>query len=262
MNHTLTATAADVPASSELPKFSRVYAWSVFALTFGLMLSDYLSRQMIGAVFPALKAEWALSDSQLGLLVSVVSIVVGVLTVPISLLADRWGRVRSITVMAFVWCLATVVCGQQSYACWSGRAWSARRGGLPTCRRRAACARLSGAPAPRARRVLSALFGSVLGVVLGSAMRPSRLAHGVLRHRRAGPAARVHLSVRGRDYKTVALCRRWGKRGSRSEHQAGRARCSVRARATTFIASGLQMAMPAMLIAWLPAYFAATPTWT
>ena len=39
---------------------SRLYAWSVFALTFGLMLSDYLSRQVIGAVMPALKIEWAL----------------------------------------------------------------------------------------------------------------------------------------------------------------------------------------------------------
>ena len=48
------ANAAGVP---------RAYAWAVFALTFGLMLSDYLSRQLIGAVFPSLKAEWALSDS-------------------------------------------------------------------------------------------------------------------------------------------------------------------------------------------------------
>ena len=77
MTPTLPAEAA-IPAaraSAAMPSsYSRVYAWAVFALTFGLMLSDYLSRQVIGAVFPALKAEWALSDSQLGMLVSVVSL--------------------------------------------------------------------------------------------------------------------------------------------------------------------------------------------
>ena len=37
------------------------------ALTFGLMLSDYLSRQVITPIFPALKSEWQLSDAQLAL---------------------------------------------------------------------------------------------------------------------------------------------------------------------------------------------------
>ena len=32
--------------------------WIVFALTFGLLLSDYMSRQVLSAVFPFLKAEW------------------------------------------------------------------------------------------------------------------------------------------------------------------------------------------------------------
>ena len=74
MNQTLSAVAAT--PSNDSARVSRAYAWAVFALTFGLMLSDYLSRQVIGAVFPFLKAEWALSDSQLGMLVSVVSLVV------------------------------------------------------------------------------------------------------------------------------------------------------------------------------------------
>ena len=95
----------------QTPTASRGYAWLVFALTFGLMLSDYMSRQVINAVFPSLKAEWALSDTQLGALVSVVALTVGLMTFPISLLADRWGRVRSATAMAVVWGLATIACG-------------------------------------------------------------------------------------------------------------------------------------------------------
>ena len=85
----------------------RVYPWIVFLLTFGLLLSDYMSRQVLSAVFPFLKAEWALSDTQLGALTSVVALAVGLLAVPLSLLADRWGRVRAIVLMAVVWSVAT-----------------------------------------------------------------------------------------------------------------------------------------------------------
>jgi predicted MFS family arabinose efflux permease len=80
----------------------------VFALTFALLLSDYMSRQVLSAVFPLLKSEWALSDTQLGALTSVVALTVGLLAVPLSLLADRWGRVRAIVLMAAVWSLATM----------------------------------------------------------------------------------------------------------------------------------------------------------
>lgn len=88
----------------------RRYAWVVFALTFGLLISDYMSRQVLNAVFPLLKAEWALSDSQLGLLSGIVALMVGLLTFPLSLLADRFGRVRSLVLMAVLWSLATLGC--------------------------------------------------------------------------------------------------------------------------------------------------------
>lgn len=94
----------------EPPKAPRSFAWIVFALTFGLLLSDYMSRQVLNAVFPALKAEWDLSDTQLGSLNSVVALLVGVLTFPLSVLADRWGRARSIVWMAGGWSLATAAC--------------------------------------------------------------------------------------------------------------------------------------------------------
>ncbi|WP_343588281.1 MFS transporter, partial [Pseudomonas sp.] len=88
----------------------RRYAWVVFALTFGLLISDYMSRQVLNAVFPLLKGEWALSDSQLGLLSGIVALMVGLLTFPLSLLADRFGRVRSLVLMAVLWSLATLGC--------------------------------------------------------------------------------------------------------------------------------------------------------
>lgn len=88
----------------------RTYAWIVFALTFGLLISDYMSRQVLNAVFPLLKSEWALSDSQLGLLSGIVALMVGLLTFPLSLLADRFGRIKSLTLMAVLWSLATLGC--------------------------------------------------------------------------------------------------------------------------------------------------------
>jgi MFS family permease len=104
------------PAANGSPERATAYGWIVFALSFGLLISDYMARQVLNAVFPLLKAEWALSDAQLGGLSSVVAVAVGVLTFPLSLAADRWGRVKSLTAMAVLWSLATLLCGMaQSY---------------------------------------------------------------------------------------------------------------------------------------------------
>lgn len=92
-------------------KVKPAFAWLVFALTFGLLLSDYMSRQVMVAVFPALKLDWHLSDTQLGSLVSAVALMVGVLTFPLSVVADRLGRVQSVVFMAFLWSVATAGCG-------------------------------------------------------------------------------------------------------------------------------------------------------
>jgi MFS family permease len=103
--------AADV-APARLGTQERISgrAWLVFAVSFALLLSDYMSRQVLAAVFPLLKVEWALSDAKLGALGGVVALMVGVLTVPLSLVADRFGRARSVAAMALTWSLATLAC--------------------------------------------------------------------------------------------------------------------------------------------------------
>src|SRR5205809_5273437 len=104
---TLSNQDAQVP-SRPVPRIP-AYAWLVFALTFGLLISDYMARQVLSAVFPLLKADWHLTDGQLGLLSGIVAVTVGVLTCPISLLADRVGRVKSIAAMAVLWSIATLL---------------------------------------------------------------------------------------------------------------------------------------------------------
>src|SRR5215813_9569726 len=88
----------------------RRYAWSVFALLFALMVVDYVDRQIVVSMFPHLKSHWNLTDSQLGGIVSIVSITVALGAVPLSLLADRWSRVKSIFLMAIVWSIALIDC--------------------------------------------------------------------------------------------------------------------------------------------------------
>jgi MFS family permease len=102
-------SSSPAPAPTPAPATrSRAFPALVFLLTFGLLLSDYMSRQVLSAVFPFLKVEWALTDTQLGALTSIVALTVGLLAVPLSLLGDRWGRSKAIILMAGLWSLATL----------------------------------------------------------------------------------------------------------------------------------------------------------
>ena len=103
-----TQTAASTGAAGFT--LSRGYMWLVFALLIGLMMSNYMSRQVVTVLFPFLKADWNLSDTQLGSLASVAALTVGLLSLPISLLVDRYGRVLGVTVMAVLWGAATILC--------------------------------------------------------------------------------------------------------------------------------------------------------
>jgi len=88
----------------------RRQAWFAYVMTIALMIFDYVDRQVIVTLFPHLKAEWGLSDVQLGALVSVVSVTVALFGIPVALIADRFSRVKSIVAMALIWSLATISC--------------------------------------------------------------------------------------------------------------------------------------------------------
>lgn len=166
--HAVVPVPADTPASPA----RRRYPWLVFALAFGLLLADYMSRQVLSAVFPFLKTAWALSDSQLASLTSIVALMVGILTLPLSILADRWGRVRSLVLMAVLWSAATLLCalatgyGQMLGARFLVGVGEAAYGSV-------GIAVVLSVFAPRVHAALSGAFmaggsfGSVLGVGLG-----------------------------------------------------------------------------------------------
>lgn len=241
---------------------SKRYAWFVFAMTFGLMLFDYVDRQIVVSMFPHLKAEWDLSDKQLGALVSVVAITVALGTVPIALVADRWSRVKSIVVMATLWSLATIGCGfARNYGqLFAGRAaiGLGEAGYGP-----AAGALLAGLFPVRMRATVLGGFiaagslGSVLGVVLGGFIAEHwgwRAAFGVV----GFPGLVLALAfLFVRDYKTVPL------RSGKTDQPAG-SRGTVRVIATALLeprtavlvclGSALQLFVLSTIYTWMPSF--------
>ena len=75
-----------------------------------LLVIDFADRQVVVTAFPYLRAEFAVSEAQLGALVSAVSVVVALGALPVALVVDRWSRVRAIAVMGSVWSGATAAC--------------------------------------------------------------------------------------------------------------------------------------------------------
>ncbi|WP_084729258.1 MFS transporter [Streptacidiphilus neutrinimicus] len=246
------------------PAVSRRYAWVVFALSFALLLSDYMSRQVLNAVFPLLKAQWLLSDAKLGSLSGVVALAVGLLTFPMSFLADRWGRVTSLLFAAVLWSLATVGCAVSAgYGqLFVGRIFvgvgEAAYGSVgiavvlsvfPVALR----ATLSGA------FIAGGAFGSVLGVALGGALAQQfgwRWAFGTM-----GLLGLVLAAV----YALVVTEKRLDpQRGATaaSEPLASAPLPSLLPQLfssvsviSAYVGSGLQFLVPGALIAWLPSYF-------
>jgi MFS transporter, Spinster family, sphingosine-1-phosphate transporter len=240
----------------------RRYAWTVFTVLFALMVVDYVDRQVIVSMFSHLKAQWNLSDGQLGALVSVVSVTVALGAVPLSLLADRWSRVKSIFLMAVVWSLATLACAfAGSYA----HLFAARSvvGLGEAAYGTVGAALLATLFPPRMRSTIlgaflaASMLGSVLGVVLGGVIAEHwgwQAGFGAVGI--PGLFLALLFLVTGRDYKTVALPT------ARAKSARARARFAVvtsellrpRSAPLACVGAGLQLLAASTIYAWLPSY--------
>ncbi|MEU6263571.1 MFS transporter [Saccharopolyspora shandongensis] len=243
---------------------SRIFPWAVFTLIFGLMMSDYMSRQVLGSVFPVLKVEWHLSDSQLAGLTSVVALLVGVLSLPMSLLADRWGRVRSVVVMAVLWSFATVLCAAAgNYTQLLGARFLLGFGEAAYAS--VGMAVMLGVFVPRMHAALSgsilgaAFFGSVVGVALG----------GILADRLGWRAAFLIMAAFGlclvvlfrivvNEHRLARYATDQPISGARA-FGGGRAPISSLFTNTSltcaYVGAGIQFFVSGVLLAWLPSYF-------
>ena len=251
------AAIAGPVASRSAPK-----RWAVFAILFALMVVDYLDRQVVVSMFPHLKAQWNLSDSELGGLVSIVSIAVAIGAVPLSLVADRWGRVKSIFIMVLVWSAASLAC---AFARDYGSLLAARGvvGLGEAAYGTAGAALLATLFPPRMRSTVlgaflaAAILGSVSGVMLG----------GFIAQRWGWQAGFGAVAIPGfilalvliatvRDYDTVAL-----PRETKASHAAMTTRLVVRellrpkTALVTCVGAGFNLLVVSTMYAWLPSFF-------
>jgi MFS transporter, Spinster family, sphingosine-1-phosphate transporter len=244
-------------SGSAAASVTRRYAWTVSGMAFALMTMDFIDRQIVVSAFPYLSAEWGLSDTQLGALVSVVSVTVAVGAFPIALVVDRWSRVKAVAVMGATWSLATLAGGfAQNFAqLFAARAvvGAGEAGYAP-----AAGALLATVfPASRRATVLGAFqaaapLGTVLGLVLGGIVAARwgwRAAFGVF----AIPGLVLAVAfLRLRDYRTVRLTRPDGarRRLRATVAELFRARSGVAA----VFGGAFGLMVLSTLYTWLPTY--------
>ncbi|TDF86618.1 MFS transporter [Pseudomonas sp. H9] len=253
------SVADEIDTSIGIP---RRYAWIVFVLTFGLLISDYMSRQVLNAVFPILKSEWTLGDGQLGLLSGIVALMVGLLTIPLSMLADRFGRVKSLTLMALLWSLATLGCAlaenyqEMLVARFMVGVGEAAYGSVgiavvvsvfpKSMRATLASAFMAGA-----------MLGSVLGISIGGAIAVKlgwRWSFASMALFGLVLAALFPLIVK----EAKIAPQRLAALGSKAEAVAGRPLRTLygtRSVIAAYVASGLQTFVAGSMIVWMPSYF-------
>lgn len=267
--HTTVAGAADHTVAAPVeadrnPGPRRRYPWVVFLLAFGLLLADYMSRQVLSAVFPFLKTEWALSDSKLAALTSVVALMVGILTLPLSVLADRWGRVRSLVLMAVLWSAATLLCAvaanyeQMLAARFLVGVGEAAYGSV-------GIAVVLGVFAPRMHAALSGAFmaggsfGSVLGVGLGGVIAVQ------FGWRWSFAAMAIFGLLLAALFSVVVSEAKLARNAADQQTGAGPHGTGFRAPVSTlftnpavvcaYIGSGFQIFTAAVLLSWMPSFF-------
>lgn len=100
------ARAAPVGAKTD------AYSWYVLAVLTIVYTFNFVDRQIIAIVSPAIKEELGLSDSMLGLLKGLAfAVLYTLIGIPIAWAADRWNRVSIVTISLAVWSAFTALSG-------------------------------------------------------------------------------------------------------------------------------------------------------
>ena len=94
------------------PAPPKAYRAAVLAMLLLVYTFNFVDRQILGILAPAIKAELSLSDGQLGVLGGLAfALLYSTLAIPLAWLADRTSRTWVITVSLGVWSAFTAVCG-------------------------------------------------------------------------------------------------------------------------------------------------------
>lgn len=89
-----------------------LYRWYVLGVLVLVYAFSYMDRQIVSILLEDLRDEFAMTDTQLGLLSGLAFVLFyATLGVPIARLADRSNRVRIVAIAVSVWSAMTAVCG-------------------------------------------------------------------------------------------------------------------------------------------------------
>lgn len=241
---------------------SKGHSIYVFSLLFLLYMFDYVDRMVVVSLFPYLKTDWGLSDTQCGLLVSVVYWSIVILSLPASVIVDRWSRKKSIGIMALIWSVSTAACALTRNF---GQLFAARTAvGVGEAGYAPGGTAMIAALFPERMRSMMVGFwtaalplGSALGIMVGGFIAANygwRHAFGIV----AIPGLLISILIFFvKDYKTVALGKQAkdtkGKRTTWIKHAAGFMRTP--SLVLTYIGFAGSMFLTAAYISWLPTFF-------
>jgi len=244
---------------------SKGYAYYVFVLLFLLYLFDMIDRMVVVSLFPFLKSDWGLTDTQCGMLVSAVYWSIVIFSFPVSIVIDRWSRKRTIGIMAILWSIATAVC-------------ALTKNFTQLFMARTAIGIGEAGYAPGGTSMISALFpenkramhlgffstalpiGSAIGIAIGAIIATQwgwRYAFGIV----ALPGFLVALLFFFiRDYRTVELTKTTAERNNGTAHKMSTADIVHEFSGTpslifTYLAFAGNMFVVTALLSWLPTYF-------
>lgn len=98
----------ETPAHTHSPGYARF----VLAMLFIVYTFNFLDRQILGILAPAIKADLGLTDTQLGALGGIAfAMLYSTLAIPLAVIADRTNRSWVITISLTVWSGFTALCG-------------------------------------------------------------------------------------------------------------------------------------------------------
>lgn len=111
----MTIGEVEQPKTSKHPKGFTLSRWKsgvTLAILLFVYTLNYSDRVLVSAIGEAIRADLALNDSQLGLLGGIAfALFYAVMGIPLARLAERYNRVKLISVTVVLWSAATAVCG-------------------------------------------------------------------------------------------------------------------------------------------------------
>ncbi len=247
---------------------TRGYANYVFLLLFLLYMFNYVDRMVVASLFPYLKVEWGLTDTQCGWFASIVTLMMTIFVFPVSLLVDRWSRKKAIAIMGIIWGIASAACAFTKN--FFHMLWLRSVVGVGEAAFTAGGTAMISAYFPEEKRAtMNGLFtaaipfGTAIGVVLGGVIAVKfgwRYAFGIM----AIPGLIVAiLFFWVKDYKTVDILKKVGEAGSLSYVKMGfkdiaREFLHTPSVLMTYLAYIGNTFVTTGLMNWLPTYYSRT----